>query len=208
MSRWKPDARGRLEKAALELYNDKGFDATTVAEIAARAGVTERTFYRYFVDKREVLFQPNALADALAHATAAAADPLAPLEVISHALTEAAPVFEERAELVRQRQAVIAANPELQERELAKLASLVSTLAHALRERGLDSTTAALAAEIGIAAFKVAFERWIDDPDQHTLPRLIRETLDATGRLTAPAERPAATGHGSDGSFTGQENVA
>ncbi|MEU6037596.1 TetR family transcriptional regulator [Actinomadura sp. NPDC047616] len=205
MGRWKPDARGRLEKAAMELYNDKGFDATTVAEIAARAGVTERTFYRHFADKREVLFQTNALADVLAHATATAADPLAPLEVITHALTEAAPVFEERAELVRQRQAVIAANPELQERELAKQASLVSTLAHALRERGLEATTAALAAEIGIAAFKVAFERWIDDPDQHTLARHIRETLHATRHLTAPAEHAAAT---DDASFQGQENVA
>ncbi|MEU8324265.1 TetR family transcriptional regulator [Nonomuraea sp. NPDC048881] len=205
MSRWKPDARGRLEKAAMELYNDKGFDATTVAEIAARAEVTERTFYRHFVDKREVLFQANALADVLAHATATAADPLAPLEVITHALTEAAPVFEERAELVRQRQAVIAANPELQERELAKLASLVSTLDRALQERGLDSATAALAAEIGIAAFKVAFERWIDDPDQHALVQHIRETLDATRHLTAPAEHAAAT---DDASFQGQENVA
>ncbi|MFI6519868.1 TetR family transcriptional regulator [Spirillospora sp. NPDC050679] len=204
MSRWKPDARGRLEKAAMELYNDKGFDATTVAEIAARAEVTERTFYRHFADKREVLFQPNALADVLAHATAAA-DALAPLEVITHALTEAAPVFEERAELVRQRQAVIAANPELQERELTKLASLVSTLGRALRERGLDSATAALAAEIGIAAFKVAFERWIDDPDQHALAQHIRETLDATRHLTAPAEHAAAT---DDASFQGQENVA
>jgi AcrR family transcriptional regulator len=193
MSRWKPDARGRLEKAAMELYTDKGFEATTVAEIAARAEVTERTFYRHFVDKREVLFQPNPLADVLAHATATAAAPLAPLEVITHALTEAAPVFEERAELVRQRQAVIAANPELQERELTKLASLVSTLAHALRERGLDSTTAALAAEIGIAAFKVAFDRWIDDPDQRALAQHIRETLDATRHLTAPAEHAAAT---------------
>jgi AcrR family transcriptional regulator len=204
MSRWKPDARGRLEKAAMELYNDKGFEATTVAEIAARAEVTERTFYRHFVDKREVLFQPNALADVLAHATAAAA-PLEPLGVITHALTEAAPVFEERAELVRQRQAVIAANPELQERELAKLASLVSALAHALRERGLDSTTATLAAEIGIAAFKVAFDRWINDPDQHTLAQHIRETLDATRHLTAPADHTAAT---DDGSFPGQEKVA
>ncbi|MER6626641.1 TetR family transcriptional regulator [Streptomyces sp. NPDC000987] len=197
MSRWKPDARGRLEKAAMELYNDKGFDATTVAEIAARAGVTERTFYRHFADKREVLFQPNALADVLAKATATAAGPLAPLEVIAHALTEAAPVFEDRAELIRQRQAVIAANPELQERELAKLASLVATLTHALRERGLEPTTAALAAEIGIAAFKVAFERWIDGPDRHPLARLIRETLDATGHLTAPAGHAVATDDGS-----------
>ncbi|WP_230466148.1 TetR/AcrR family transcriptional regulator; helix-turn-helix transcriptional regulator [[Actinomadura] parvosata] len=188
----------------MELYNDKGFEATTVAEIAARAEVTERTFYRYFADKREVLFQANALADVLARATATAADPLAPLEVITHALTEAAPVFEERAELVRQRQAVIAANPELQERELAKLASLVSILAHALRERGLDPTTAALAAEIGIAAFKVAFDRWINDPGRHTLAQHIRETLDATRRLTAPAEQAAAT---DDGSLPGQENV-
>ena len=205
MSRWKPDARGRLEKAAMELYNDKGFDATTVAEIAARAEVTVRTFYRHFVDKREVLFQPNALADVLARATATAADALAPLEVITHALTEAAPVFEERAELVRQRQAVIAANPELQERELAKQASLVSALDRALRERGLDATTAALAAEIGIAAFKVAFERWIDDPDQHTLAQHIRQTLDNTRHLTAPAVHPTAT---DDASLQGQENVA
>ncbi|MEU7169235.1 TetR family transcriptional regulator [Streptomyces morookaense] len=205
MSRWKPDARGRLEKAALELYNDKGFDATTVAEIAARAEVTERTFYRHFGDKREVLFQRNALADVLAHATATAADHLAPLEVIARALAEAAPVFEERAELVRQRQAVIAANPELQERELAKLASLVSTLAHALRARGLEATTAALAAEIGIAAFKVAVERWIDDPGRHTLAQHIRGTLDAARHLTAPVEHAAAT---DEGSFTGRQNVA
>lgn len=189
----------------MELYNDKGFDATTVAEIAARAEVTERTFYRHFADKREVLFQPSPLADVLAHATVTAADPLTPLEVITHALTEAAPVFEERAELVRQRQAVIAANPELQERELAKQASLVSTLAHALRERGLDSTTAALAAEIGIAAFKVAFDRWTNDPDQHTLAQHIRETLNAARHLTAPAEHAAAT---DDESLPGQENVA
>src|SRR5690349_14651635 len=121
MSRWKPDARGRLEKAALELYNHQGFDATTVAEIAARAGLTERTFYRHFADKREVLFpSDNPLADILAAATATAPVPLPPLEVITHALTEAAPVFEERGDLARQRQAVITANPELQERELAK----------------------------------------------------------------------------------------
>ena len=108
--------------------------------------------------------------------------------MISHALTEAAPVFEERADLVRQRQAVIAANPELQERELAKLAALVSALAHALRERGLETTVAALAAEIGIAAFKVAYERWVNDPGRLTLAEHIRETLDTARRLTAPAE--------------------
>ncbi|WSB45830.1 TetR/AcrR family transcriptional regulator [Streptomyces cellulosae] len=92
MSRWKPDARSRLEKAALELYNAKGFDATTVAEIAARAGLTERTFFRHFTDKREVLFpNNNPLADLLTKATTNAPTDLPPLEVITHALTQAAP---------------------------------------------------------------------------------------------------------------------
>ncbi|WP_123972843.1 hypothetical protein [Streptomyces sp. Ag109_O5-1] len=98
-----------------------------------------------------------------------------------------------------QRQAVIAANLELQERELAKLAALASTLADALSERGLESTTAALAAEIGIAAFKVAFERWVNDPDRHALAQHIREALDTTRHLIAPAEHVAAT---DDWSFT------
>ncbi|MEU1371384.1 TetR family transcriptional regulator [Streptomyces sp. NPDC005803] len=194
MSRWKPDARGRLEKAALDLYNNQGFDATTVTEIATHAGVTERTFYRHFADKREVLFPgDNPLIAPLANATAAAPAALPPLEVIAHALTEAAPVFEEREDLIRQRQAVIAANPELQERELAKLAALASTLAHALRERGLETITAVLAAEIGIAAFKVAFERWVNDPGRHTLAQHIRETLDTTRRLTTTDEHAATT---------------
>ncbi len=206
MSRWKPDARGRLEKAALELFNRQGFDATTVAEIATHAGVTERTFYRHFADKREVLFPAdNPVAGILADATATAPVPLPPLEVITHALTEAAPVFEERADLVRQRQTVIAANPELQERELAKLTAFASTLAHALRERGLETTTAALAAEIGVAALKVAFERWVNDPDRHALAQHIRETLDTARHLTAPPEHVPAT---DAVSFTGQEGAA
>ncbi|MCH5676844.1 TetR family transcriptional regulator [Streptomyces gilvus] len=206
MSRWEPDARGRLEKAALELYNHQGFDATTVAEIATRAGVTERTFYRHFADKREVLFPAdNPLPDILAGATAAAPLPLAPLEVITRALVEAAPVFEEREDLAPQRQAVIAANPELQERELAKLAALASTLAHTLRQRGLENTTAALAAEIGIAAFKVAYERWVNDPDRHPLAQHIRETLDTARHLIAPPDQATAT---DDVSRTGQESVA
>lgn len=205
MSRWKPDARGRLEKAALELYNHQGFDATTVAEIATRAGLTERTFYRHFTDKREVLFPAaNPLADALANATATAPVALPPLEVITHVLTEVAPVLEERADLARQRQAVIAANPELQERELAKLAALASMLARTLRERGLETTTAALAAEIGIAIFKVAFEGWNNDPDRHPLAQHIRETLDTARHLTAPAEHVAAS---DDMNFTGHEGV-
>lgn len=188
MSRWKPDARGRLERAALELYNQKGFHATTVSEIAARAELTERTFYRHFADKREVLFPAgNPLADTLADATAAAPEQLPPLEAIAHALTEAAPAFEERADLVRQRQTVIAANPGLQERELAKLAALVTALADALRERGVEAPAAALAAEIGMAMFKVAFGRWVTDPDRRPLAQHVRENLDSVKHLAEHA---------------------
>lgn len=194
MGRWTPDARGRLEKSALELYNRQGFDATTVAEIAARAGLTERTFYRHFADKREVLFPTaNPLADTLAGAAAAAPVTFSPLEVIAYALTETAPVLEERTDLARQRQAVITANPELQERELAKLAALGSMLANALRERGLETIAATLAAEIGIAAFKVAFEHWINDPAPGTLAQHFRQALATVRHLTVPAEHVAAS---------------
>lgn len=190
MGRWKPDARGRLEQAALELYHRQGFDATTVAEIAARAGLTERTFYRHFADKREVLFPGDSpLAGTLAEAAAGAPEPLPPFDVVAHALAEAAPIFEQRGDLARQRQAVIAAHPGLQERELAKLAALAATLARALRDRGLRAATAGLAAEIGIAAFKAAYERWVDDPGRRALAQHIRETLDDVRHLAASGDR-------------------
>src|ERR1700758_4953276 len=130
MGRWEPNARGRLEKAALELYAEHGFDATTVAEIAARAGLTERTFFRHFADKREVLFGgTEALEDRLVRGTSQAPADLGPVEAIVAALVDVADeTFAERHRLAQQRQAIIAAHPELRERELIKLASLASAL--------------------------------------------------------------------------------
>ncbi|MET9901134.1 TetR family transcriptional regulator [Streptomyces sp. NPDC006446] len=167
MGRWQPDARGRLERAALELYVERGFERTSVAEIAERAGLTERTFFRHYADKREVLFAgSSALQEVLVGAVAGAPGPVTPMEAVAAALEAAAGVLQERQEHARRRQTVIDANTELQERELIKLASLSTALADALRQRGVDEATANLSAEVGIAVFKIAFRRWVDQDQQ------------------------------------------
>jgi AcrR family transcriptional regulator len=179
MSRWEPDARGRLERAALELYSERGFEQTTVAEIAARAGLTERTFFRHFADKREVLFWgAGTLQDFLVSTLASTPDSAAPIDAVAAALEAAGTVLQERREFARQRQAVIAANAELRERELIKLASLSAALAVTLRQRGVKDPAASLAAEAGIAVFRIAFERWAGETGPADLPQAIRESLD------------------------------
>jgi AcrR family transcriptional regulator len=166
MGRWEPNARGRLEQAALELYRERGFDSTTVAEIAERAGLTERTFFRHYADKREVLFGgAGMLQDMLVSGVREAPAGLPAMEAINAALVAVADgLFEERRDFARQRQAVIASNAELQEREVVKLARLAIAVAGALRERGVSDPAASLAAEAGIAVFKVAFEHWVSQP--------------------------------------------
>jgi len=186
MGRWEPDARGRLERAALELYAERGFEQTTVAEIAERAGLTERTFFRHFADKREVLFAGGeVLRELLVGAVAGASDSVAPIEAVAAALEAAGALLQERREYARQRQAVIAANAGLRERELIKLASLASALAGALRLRGVTEPAASLTAEAGIAVFKIAFERWVGETSRQELPQLIRESFDELKAVTA-----------------------
>jgi len=186
MVRWAPDARGRLERAAFELYGERGFDSTTVAEIAERAGLTERTFFRHFADKREVLFFGAAALQAfLVNEVDSAPGSAAPIEMVVAALdTAAATFFEEGHDRARQRQAIIAANTELQEREVVKLAALASALADALRRRGVGDPGASLAAETGIAVFKIAFEAWIGDAGQGTLSEHIRTSVDELRVIT------------------------
>jgi AcrR family transcriptional regulator len=186
MGRWEPNARGRLEQAALELFIERGFEQTTVAEIAKRAGLTERTFFRHFADKREVLFGgAGTLQEFLVRTIADAPDPVAPIVTVAAAVEAVGAVLQERREYARQRQAVIDANAELQERELIKLASLASALAGALRRRGVTEPAASLTAEAGIAVFKIAFGRWISETSQPDLPQLIRESFDELKAVTA-----------------------
>jgi AcrR family transcriptional regulator len=178
MGRWEPDARGRLAQAALKLYVEQGFEPTTVVQIARSAGLTERTFFRHFTDKREVLFHGSettqsflALGVAQAPATASAMD------AVGSALEAMAAQFQEDPERVRLRNSVVSVNPDLRERELIKLAGMATALAEALRERGVPEPDASLAAEAGIAGFKVAFAGWVDHPERGGLPEILRSTM-------------------------------
>ncbi|WNI14777.1 TetR family transcriptional regulator [Actinacidiphila sp. ITFR-21] len=178
MSRWEPDARGRLERAAMELYRERGFDQTTAAEIAKRAGLTERTFFRHYADKREVLFAgAGPLQEFFVDTLAGTPDTAAPIDAIAAVLDAVGELFAERHEFARQRQVVIAANAELRERELIKLASLSAALADTLRRRGVSEPAASLTAEAGIAVFKIAFGRWTDGTGKQDLAQLMRESL-------------------------------
>jgi AcrR family transcriptional regulator len=181
VSRWKPDGRRRLEEAALLLYAQHGFEKTTAAQIAERAGLTERTFFRHFGDKREVLFgNEGAVRDLLVSAVTQAPDAEAPLDAIAAGLQAVGAELQPRREAQRQRASIIAAHPELQERELIKQASWSAALADTLQQRGLAESAARLAAELAIAVLRVALERWIDKANDRDLPQLITEALDQT----------------------------
>ena len=186
MARWEPNARERLERAAMDLYRERGFDETAVADIAARAGLTERTFFRYFADKREVLFGgASALQDLLTDRIAAAPEALGPLDTVATALEATSAMFEERRPFARARQAVIAAHPALQERELIKLASLAVTVTHALHGRGVSEPAASLAAEAGIAVFRVAFAQWVAEAEPRGYPEIVDGLLARLRALAA-----------------------
>jgi AcrR family transcriptional regulator len=186
MGRWQPDARGRLGQAAMELYAERGYEQTTVAEIAQRAGLTARTFFRHFADKREVVFAGSeALAEQLVAALDGAPAGTAPLSAVAGALDAVAEVVGGDHDHSRRRQVVIAANAELQERELTKLAGWSAALAEGLRRRGVDEPIASLAAETGVAVFRVAFEQWVGGPGDRSLADTVRDSFEQLGAVVA-----------------------
>jgi AcrR family transcriptional regulator len=186
MGRWEPDAVGRLQRAAMDLYTERGFEQTTVAEIAARAGLTERTFFRHFADKREVLFAGSASLQELLVSTLVSVPASAtPLDAVATAVAAAGDLLGQRRDYSRIRQAVIDKNPELRERELIKLASLAAALADTLRLRGVPDPAASLTAEAGIAVFKVAFDSWLSTSNERDLTQLIHDSLDQLRSITA-----------------------
>ncbi|MBO9556245.1 TetR/AcrR family transcriptional regulator [Cellulomonas sp.] len=187
MARWEPDAQNRLRDAALTLFADGGYERTTVAEIARTAGVTERTFFRHFADKREVLFDGQArLQDAFVGAVTAADGDAAPMTVVATALDAAAALFPpERRAFARQRAGIVAANPGLQERELLKLATLTDAMADAFRRRGLAEPTASLTAHTAVVVFHVAFAQWISPDEQRSFADLCRSATEDLRTVTA-----------------------
>ncbi|WP_327138789.1 TetR family transcriptional regulator [Nocardia sp. NBC_01327] len=171
MPRWESDAQGRLERAALELFESQGFDRTSVAQIAGAAGLKERSFYRYFPDKREVLFAGDEV-EAHLVAQVEAADPgLTPLEALLAAVGAAEEIFRPREFLLR-RGRVIAANPALAERELIKLASIADALAPAVERRGVEPGEARFIIDVVLAIHRRAMPRWLAEADT-TLSQLI-----------------------------------
>jgi AcrR family transcriptional regulator len=185
MARWEPGARSRLQAAALELYVKQGYEQTTVEEIARAVGLTERTFFRHFADKREVLFDgQDALEQMFLDGVAAAPADASPLDIAASALASSAVFFPDaRRHWSRQRQAVITANPALKERELLKMAALAGSVAGALRARGVADRAAVLAAESCVTVFAVSFEQWIADGESRSLAAVEQEVWRDLGAL-------------------------
>jgi AcrR family transcriptional regulator len=179
MTRWQPNASERLVLAALELFAERGYENTTVIDIAQRAGLTKSTFFRHFQDKREVLFGGDTMPRLLAEAIAAAPATVTPLEAVAYALDAAGreAFTPARREFVARRRAVIAANPELQEREALKGLLLTASMTDALKRRGVPDLTSYVAAELGALAGKIAYERWSDMANGDDFSEVARRTL-------------------------------
>jgi AcrR family transcriptional regulator len=187
MVRWQPGTRERLQEAALELFAHRGYEQTTATEIAQSVGLTERTFFRHFSDKREVLFEgQELLVEAFLDGVAAAPDDATPMELVSAALESAAAFFPgERRDRARLRQSVIDQNPALQERERHKLSTLATTVSDALRARGVPEPAATLAAESATTVFGVSFAQWIRDGEDRSLADIERTVLAELRSLAA-----------------------
>jgi AcrR family transcriptional regulator len=178
VSRWRPDARERLERAAVELFAEQGFTATTVPEITARAGLTTRTFFRHFADKREVLFggpEIPALASAMIADAPASLDPVT--VIFGGLQTVAETRFEGRREDLRERRAIIRSDDSLRERDRRKRGDLSEAIRAGFAGRGVPATTAALLGEITVTLLYVALDEWLDTEDDRTLFEVIFETL-------------------------------
>ncbi len=193
MSRWQPNARDRLERAAVELFIEQGFAETTVPQITARAGLTTRTFFRHFADKREALFaRDDELPALVARLAADAPASLSPMMLIAYALeTVAATRLEGQRAYLRARRTVIQADEGLRERELRKLSALSDAISRGFRNRGVDELTSILAAQLAVTVFSVTISRWLDQDGAHPLSDLVHDTLRALRSVTAdPAAQP------------------
>lgn len=193
MTRWQPGTPDRLRSAALELFATRGFEQTTAADIARAVGLTERTFFRHFADKREVIFAgQDQLVATIVDAVSTAATGEPPMAAVARGIAAAGGHFTgDRRESARQRQVVVDANPSLQERERHKLARLADSVAGALRARGVPEPAATLAGETGATVFTVAFGQWITDGETRPFGEVAAAVL---AELTAVLNPAAPSG--------------
>ena len=199
MGRWQTNARGRLAQAAIELYGERGYDATAVAHIAERAGLTERTFFRHYADKRDVLFAgeeelPEVVAQVFAHA----APDLGPLDVIVHGLqTVVAPRLQAHHAELRIRRDILRSDAALLERDASKLASLGRAATAGFAARGLSPLHAGTAAALAVGIYDVALNLWLDGDGTPTFVDTIATARDAVDLLAThpPIGTPIASGH-------------
>lgn len=180
MARWQPGAPDRLRDAALALFAERGYDQTTVADIAARAGLTERTFYRHYADKREVLFDGGvALEASIRDAVRAESENASETKLLGAALAGLGDFFPaDRRTFSQERQRILDAEPALQEREMLKLARLTAALAESLAGRGIPASRARLVAELTMGVFRASFAQWIVAEPARDLSDIQREALD------------------------------
>jgi AcrR family transcriptional regulator len=167
MPRWEPDTQHRLETAALHLFAENGYDGTTTAEIAIRAGLEKRSFFRYFPDKREVLFSgTTALTDSLRLSLGRQAATTTPWDAVMNALKLSDEIVAVDQELSRVRRHIIGENAELREREVLKAAQLEDLLCALLTERGAAALPARVTARLALLVYEQAFGAWLDSNPQ------------------------------------------
>lgn len=194
MGRWKPDAVGRLSRAALYLFEERGFEHTTVAEIAAAAELTESTFFRTFTDKRDVLFAGFPFLEQQVARLIREAPPEArPVEAVELAMFWLCTQFETDPELVRQRQAIIAASAELNERELIRHAALAGVMAGVLSQRGLPQANARLLAETAMVTVRLALQEWLANPTEHLGQLYVKRLADLCSELNPATDTARLT---------------
>jgi AcrR family transcriptional regulator len=186
MGRWAPDAAIRLERAALELFAEQGYADTTVPQIAARAGLTTRTYFRHFADKRDVLFlREREFPVVVSAVLAGAPGGLTPIDLVMHGFDAVArDGFDAWREAVRARRRIIRSDAHLRERELLKSSALAGAIEGVLVEHGLEARDAALLSSFGVLVFDAALDDWLEGANDRPLHEVLRETRDRLGRLT------------------------
>lgn len=193
MARWQSGAQDRLEQAALKLFLEQGFAETTVPQIAARAGLTTRTFFRHFADKREVLFAgdesvPTFVKQQMAQAPSA----VRPVPLILSQLSPfAETVFGHRRDILRQRQRIISTDQGLRERELQKMATLRASIVDGFVQRGTDELTASLVADLAMVVLSTALAQWLNSDESTPLTSVVAKVLAAFQSLASEVEPKA-----------------